>query len=180
MNIEKTDIKDVVIITPTKFHDARGYFMESYKHDWFVKNVAPVDFVQDNQSFSANESTIRGLHYQKAPFGQGKLIRVLAGAIFDVAVDIRENSDTFGKWVGVELTAENAKQLWIPDGFAHGFCTLTANCLVAYKVTQIYSRDHDCGLAFNDNEIGIEWPIDISRAILSQKDMAQPNLSSLR
>lgn len=179
MKHQKLEIKDVVLITPKKFSDNRGFFMEAFKDAWFQENVAEVKFVQDNQSLSCEKGTIRGLHYQKAPFGQGKLVRVLKGAIFDVAVDIRPNSETFGKWVGATLTAEGAEQLWIPDGFLHGFCTLEPDCEVFYKVTNPYDKESDAGIAFDDPEIGIDWPIDINSAILSEKDKNQPKLSSL-
>ena len=177
---KKLNLEGVALITPNKIGDNRGFFMEAFKDAWFRENVADVTFVQDNQSLSAQKNTIRGLHYQKAPFGQGKLVRVLKGAIFDVAVDIRPNSPTFGQWVGETLSAQNANQLWIPDGFLHGFCTLTDDCEVFYKVTNPYSYECDAGIAFDDEEIGIKWPIDISQAILSDKDKKQPKLSSLR
>lgn len=153
--------------------------MESFKDQWFRDNIADISFVQDNQSLSAQAGTIRGLHYQKDPFPQGKLVRCLKGSIFDVAVDIRSNSPTFGKWVGATLTADGAEQLWIPEGFAHGFCTLESNTEVFYKVTNPYSAPHDAGLAFNDPDIGIEWPIDLSMAVLSDKDQRQPGISTL-
>ena len=175
-----TEICDVAIINQSKIGDDRGWFCETFKDEWFRENVADVTFVQDNQSFSVQKGTIRGLHYQKEPFGQGKLVRVLKGAIFDVAVDIRRDSPSFGKWIGVELSAENAKQLWIPNGFAHGFCTLTLNCEVFYKVTNLYDRESDAGIAFDDKEIGIKWPIDVASAILSDKDKVQPSLASLK
>lgn len=180
MKCETLGILDVFLITPKKHGDNRGFFMEAFKDAWFRENVADVGFVQDNQSLSAQKNTIRGLHYQKAPFGQGKLVRVLKGAIFDVAVDIRPNSPTFGQWVGETLSAENSNQLWIPDGFLHGFCTLTDDCEVFYKVTNPYSFECDAGIAFDDADIGIKWPIDISQAILSDKDKKQPKLSSLK
>ncbi len=180
MEAKQLGIKDVYLITPKKHGDNRGFFMEAFKDAWFRENVADVGFVQDNQSLSAQKNTIRGLHYQKAPFGQGKLVRVLKGAIFDVAVDIRPNSPTFGQWVGETLSAENSNQLWIPDGFLHGFCTLTDDCEVFYKVTNPYSFECDAGIAFDDADIGIKWPIDISQAILSDKDKKQPKLSNLK
>jgi len=168
------------LITPKRHADARGYFMEAFKDAWFRENVADTGFVQDNQSLSAQVGTIRGLHYQEAPMAQGKLVRCLKGAIFDVAVDIRPGSGTFGQWIGETLTPENAQQLWVPEGFAHGFCTLEPDTEVFYKVTNPYSPTHDKGVAFDDPEIGIEWPIDILHAFLSDKDRVQPGLSSLR
>ena len=180
MNYEKLELNGVALIKPQKFGDNRGFFMEAFKDNWFKENIADVTFVQDNQSLSCEKGTIRGLHYQKAPFGQGKLVRVLKGSIFDVAVDIRPNSETFGKWVGATLTSDGAEQLWIPDGFLHGFCTFEPDCEVFYKVTNPYNKESDAGIAFDDPAIGIEWPIDIKSAILSEKDKNQPKLSSLR
>jgi dTDP-4-dehydrorhamnose 3,5-epimerase len=168
------------LILPRMIGDSRGYFMEAFKADWFRTTIADVAFVQDNQSLSASAGTIRGLHYQTAPFGQGKLVRCIKGAIFDVAVDIRPGSPTFGRWVGETLTAEHGEQLWVPEGFAHGFCTLEPDTVVFYKVTNPYSREHDFGLAFDDPEIGIDWPVAPAQAILSDKDKVQPALSTLR
>lgn len=179
MEARKFEIDGPALIIPKKIGDNRGFFMEAFKDAWFRENVADVGFVQDNQSFSAQKGTLRGLHYQKAPFGQGKLVRVLKGAIFDVAVDIRQGSKSFGKWVGVELSADNAHQLWIPDGFLHGFCTLTEDCEVFYKVTNPYSAECDAGIAFDDSDIAIKWPIDLKDAVLSQKDKTQPSLQTL-
>lgn len=180
MRFETCPIADVKLIIPNRIGDARGWFMESFKDVWFRDHIADVNFVQDNQSFSAQSGTIRGLHYQQAPMEQGKLVRCLKGAIFDVAVDIRPSSASFGQWFGAELTPDNGHQLWVPAGFAHGFCTLVADTEVFYKVTNPYSRDHDKGIAFDDPEIGINWPIDLSEAILSDKDRVQPNLASLK
>ncbi|MDC7676510.1 dTDP-4-dehydrorhamnose 3,5-epimerase [Asticcacaulis sp. LKC15W] len=173
------DVPGPALITPNRIGDHRGYFVEAFKADWFRENVEDVTFVQDNQSMSAQVGTIRGLHYQSAPFGQGKLVRVLKGAIFDVTVDIRKDSPTFGQWIGANLTAEGGEQLWVPDGFAHGFCILEPNTEVFYKVTNPYSREHDKGVAFDDPEIGIEWPIDLAEAVLSDKDKVQPKLADL-
>ena len=180
MQFSTFSIAGPALITPKKFGDSRGYFMEAWKDAWFRENICDVGFVQDNQSLSAQIGTIRGLHYQTAPFGQGKLVRCLKGSIFDVAVDIRPGSDTFGQWAAATLTSEGGEQLWVPDGFAHGFCTLTPDCEVFYKVTNPYSQPNDRGLAFDDPEIGIEWPVDPSKAILSDKDKVQPKLASLR
>ncbi|UDF03375.1 dTDP-4-dehydrorhamnose 3,5-epimerase [Asticcacaulis sp. AND118] len=180
MQISTYEIEGPVLITPKIFGDSRGYFMEAFKDAWFRENVADVTFVQDNQSLSAQIGTIRGLHYQLAPMGQGKLVRCLRGAIFDVAVDIRKGSSTFGQWIGVTLTSENAQQLWVPEGFAHGFCTLEPDTEVFYKVTNPYSPEHDRGVAFDDPEIGIDWPMDTAQAVLSDKDKVQPKLSGLR
>ena len=179
MIAEPTDISDVVLIKPKAIADDRGYFLESFKDTWFRDSVANIGFVQDNQSLSRTQGTVRGLHYQETPAGQGKLVRVLKGAIFDVAVDIRINSPTFRQWVGVELSDDNHHQLWIPEGFAHGFCTLTPDTLVAYKVTHTYSAAHDRGLAFDDIDIGIKWPDLMDPRTLSPKDRSQAPLQSL-
>ncbi|MDI7776366.1 dTDP-4-dehydrorhamnose 3,5-epimerase [Asticcacaulis sp. EMRT-3] len=180
MHVKRFEIFGPALILPKMIGDDRGFFMEAFKAQWFRDNVEDVTFVQDNQSLSRQVGTIRGLHYQKAPMGQGKLVRCLKGAIFDVAVDIRPGSATFGQWVGETLTAEKGEQLWVPDGFAHGFCTLVPDTEVFYKVTNPYSREHDAGLAFDDPEIGIVWPVDPGKAMLSDKDRVQPPLASLR
>ncbi|BBF81374.1 dTDP-4-dehydrorhamnose 3,5-epimerase [Asticcacaulis excentricus] len=179
MIFETFDVPGVALIRPKKIGDSRGFFMEAFKDAWFRENIEDVTFVQDNQSMSAQVGTIRGLHYQKDPVPQGKLVRCLKGSIFDVAVDIRKGSATFGKWVGATLTAEADEQLWVPEGFAHGFCTLEPNTEVFYKVTNPYSAAHDAGVAFDDPEIGIVWPIDLSKAVLSDKDKVQPKLATL-
>ncbi len=180
MNFKRFTISGPALIQPKMIGDDRGFFMEAFKDAWFRENVEDVTFVQDNQSLSRQVGTIRGLHYQKAPVGQGKLVRCLKGSIFDVAVDIRPESATFGQWVGETLTAEKGEQLWVPEGFAHGFCTLEPDTEVFYKVTNPYSREHDAGIAFDDPEIGIKWPIGLSAAVLSDKDKVQPPLASLR
>ncbi len=180
MQFKRFDISGPVLIQPKMISDDRGFFMETFKDAWFRENVEDLAFVQDNQSLSRQVGTIRGLHYQKAPIAQGKLVRCLKGSIFDVAVDIRPDSPTFGKWVGETLTAEKGEQLWVPEGFAHGFCTLATDTEVFYKVTRPYSREHDAGIAFDDPEIGIDWPFDLPKAVLSDKDKIQPLLTSLR
>lgn len=179
MQFQTYDLSGPALIIPNRIGDARGYFMEAFKDAWFREHIADVGFVQDNQSLSAQVGTIRGLHYQEEPVAQGKLVRCLKGSIYDVAVDIRPGSTTFGQWIGAELSAENAHQLWVPAGFAHGFCTLLPDTEVFYKVTNPYSREHDRGLAFDDPEIGIVWPIDIATAVLSDKDRVQPKLAAL-
>jgi dTDP-4-dehydrorhamnose 3,5-epimerase len=173
------DIPGPALIIPDRSGDARGYFMEAYKENWFRENIADAHFVQDNQSMSAQAGTIRGLHYQCAPFGQHKLIRCLRGAIYDVVVDIRQGSETFGRWIGTHLTEAGGEQLWVPEGFAHGFCTLEPDTIVFYKVTNYYSREHDKGVAFDDPDIGVDWPIDPASAVLSDKDRVQPKLKDL-
>jgi len=179
MRAERLEIPEVVAISPKQIVDARGSFCEVFKADWFRSQVADEGFVQDNQSLSLVPGTVRGLHFQIAPFAQGKLVRCLTGAIFDVAVDIRIGSPTYGKWLGEILSAENGKQLWIPQGFAHGFATLEVNTIVHYKVTAPYSFTEDRGLAWDDPELGISWPIEKETAILSDKDRKQPRLASL-
>jgi len=180
MRFETFKVVGPALIRPKMIGDSRGYFMEAFKAEWFRENIEDVTFVQDNQSLSAQVGTIRGLHYQKSPVPQGKLVRCLKGAIFDVAVDIRGGSETFGQWIGATLTAEKGEQLWVPEGFAHGFCTLEPDTVVFYKVTNPYSQPHDAGIAFDDPEIGIDWPIKPSEATLSEKDKVQPKLASLR
>lgn len=179
MNFEKLDIPDVVVIEPKKFGDSRGYFMETFRQALFAEHVGDFAFVQDNQSLSAEVGTVRGLHFQLDPMAQGKLVRCIAGALLDVAVDIRSGSPTYGKHVAVELTAENGKQLWVPPGFAHGFCTLAPNTEISYKVTNYYSAEHDRGLLWSDPALGIDWPVDLERAALSEKDKRQPSLADL-
>jgi len=168
-----------LVITPKRHGDARGYFAETFRADAFAKAAGSVNFIQENQSLSAQTGTIRGLHFQTRPFAQGKLVRCIAGAIFDVAVDLRHDSPHFGAWVSAELTAENGKQLWVPAGFAHGFCTLAPDTAVVYKVTAYYSAEHDAGVAWNDTDIGITWPALADPATLSAKDVRQPALRDL-
>jgi len=180
MQFKTLAIPGPVLVQPRIIGDERGVFMEAFKDGWFREHVADVTFVQDNQSLSAQAGTIRGLHYQTEPFAQGKLVRCLKGAIFDVAVDIRPESPHFGEWIGETLTAAGGGQLWVPAGFAHGFCTLEPDTEVFYKVTNPYSAPNDAGIAFDDPDIGIEWPMDIATAILSAKDKNQPSLASLK
>jgi dTDP-4-dehydrorhamnose 3,5-epimerase len=178
MQFERLTIRDVAKIVPARFGDDRGYFSEVFKDSWFRENIADVTFVQDNQSLSAAVGTVRGLHFQLEPFAQGKLVRCIQGAIFDVAVDIRHGSPTYGQWVGAELSADNAAQLWIPSGFAHGFATLEPDTIIHYKVTAPYSAREDRGMFWSDPDIGIDWPI-AGEAILSDKDKLQPRLAEL-
>lgn len=177
--LERLCIADIVKIVPTRHGDDRGYFSEVFKDAWFRENVSDVSFVQDNQSLSAAKGTVRGLHFQLEPFAQGKLVHCIRGAIFDVAVDIREGSPTFGQWAGAELSGGNGIQLWIPAGFAHGFVTLEPSTIVQYKVTAPYSAQHDRGLLWNDADIGIPWPLEEGEAVLSEKDRTQPSLAKL-
>lgn len=177
--LERLAITDIVKIVPTRHGDDRGYFSEVFKDAWFRENVADVAFVQDNQSLSAVKGTVRGLHFQLEPFAQGKLVHCIRGTVFDVAVDIRQGSPTFGQWAGAELSGGNGAQLWIPAGFAHGFVTLEADTIVHYKVTAPYSAQHDRGLLWNDAAIGITWPVEAAEAVLSEKDRVQPALADL-
>jgi dTDP-4-dehydrorhamnose 3,5-epimerase len=169
MNIINTKIPDVKIIEPAVFGDERGFFFESFNHAKFEAAIGrKVNFVQDNHSKSV-KGVLRGLHYQRAPHAQAKLVRCVAGAIFDVAVDIRPDSATYGQWVGDVLSADNKRQLWIPEGFAHGFYTLTDNAEVLYKAAHYYAPESDACIAWNDVDIGVEWPIE-GEPILSGKD----------
>ena len=173
----KTEIPEVMIVKPKVFGDRRGFFMESYKKSEFERAGIPTNFVQDNHSKSI-KNVLRGLHFQKEPYGQGKLVRCIKGKIFDVAVDIRENSSTFKKWVGVELSEENKLMLWIPRGFAHGFLTLTEDAEIIYKVSDNeYAPDYEASIRWNDPEIGISWPLFGKEPILSEKDMEAPFLT---
>ncbi|KZE70478.1 dTDP-4-dehydrorhamnose 3,5-epimerase [Paenibacillus elgii] len=174
MNIIPTKLEGVVIVVPDVFGDNRGFFIESYNSDKFQKHGITYTFVQDNHSLSVKTGVLRGLHYQLNPKAQTKLVRVAAGAIYDVAVDIRKGSPTFGQWVGVILSAANKRQLLVPKGFAHGFCTLVPNTEVLYKVDEFYSPEHDRGIAWNDPALGIDWPT--ANPILSDKDGKHPVL----
>jgi dTDP-4-dehydrorhamnose 3,5-epimerase len=179
MEIETFDIAGVMLLTPRHIGDERGYFAETFRGDLFASHVGEHSFVQDNESMSARVGTIRGLHFQSGPHAQGKLVRCTAGALFDVAVDIRNGSPTYGQWVGETLTPTNGKQLWVPSGFAHGFCSLEPNTVICYKVTDYYSAACDKGLAWDDPAIGIVWPDIADPETLSAKDRKQPLLSDL-
>jgi dTDP-4-dehydrorhamnose 3,5-epimerase len=174
MKIVPTKIDGVVILEPNVFGDSRGFFLESYNRQTFEKLGLNYTFVQDNHSLSVETGVLRGLHYQLNPKAQTKLVRVIAGAIYDVAVDIRRNSPTFGHWVGVILSSSNKRQLLVPQGFAHGFCTLVPNTEVLYKVDSLYSPEYDRGIAWNDPQLGIDWPT--ATPILSDKDTKHPCL----
>jgi len=175
-----TSLEGVIIIKPTVFADSRGFFIETYKKSEFEKYGITVDFVQDNHSKST-KGVLRGLHFQKNPFAQGKLVRCIKGAIFDVAVDIRKQSPTFGKWFGMELNEDNKLMLWIPPGFAHGFLTLSDEAEIIYKVSGAeYTPSHDSGIIWNDPAIGIDWPVDtVGDIILSEKDKKLGTLQEL-
>ena len=169
MNVIKTAIPDVLIFEPKVFGDERGFFFESFNHKLFEEAVGyPVTFVQDNHSKSS-KAVLRGLHYQLPPHAQGKLVRCVAGEVFDVAVDIRKSSPTFGQWVGVHLSGENKRQLWIPEGFAHGFFTLTDTAEFLYKTTNYYAPQSEGSIRWNDPQLDIEWPIK-EQINLSNKD----------
>ncbi|MBM6618244.1 dTDP-4-dehydrorhamnose 3,5-epimerase [Bacillus suaedaesalsae] len=174
MKINETKFKGVYILEPLVKFDGRGFFMESYNKRLLEQNGIHYDFVQDNHSLSKEPGVVRGLHYQLHPMAQTKLVRVCTGAIYDVVVDIRPNSNTFGDWFGIILSEENKKQLLIPPGFAHGFCTLVPDTHLLYKVDQFYDSKLDRGILWNDPNIGIEWPI--SNPILSIKDQQLPLL----
>lgn len=169
MNIEQTFIKDLNILTPDVFEDDRGYFFEAYSKTKFNDLGIDIDFVQDNQSFS-KKGTLRGLHYQNPPFAQTKLVRVLEGEIIDVAVDLRKDSLTYGKHFSVKLTAENKKQLLIPQGFAHGFSVLSETAVVIYKCDEFYNKPSEGGIRFDDPSLNIDWGMDLDDAIVSEKD----------
>ncbi len=177
MQITPLAIADVRLITPRRFEDARGYFSETYRRDIFADAGIEQDFVQDNESLSVSAGTVRGLHFQAPPHAQAKLVRVLAGEVWDVAVDIRTGSPTYGKFVTATLSAQTGEQLFIPEGFAHGFCSLSDNTVLTYKVSANYSPDHDRGILWNDPDLGIPWPIAATDAVLSEKDAALPRLT---
>ncbi len=175
MEFIKSEIPEVILIKPQVYGDERGFFLESYKKSEFIANGIIEEFVQDNHSKSVF-AVLRGLHYQLQPKAQAKLIKCIKGRIFDVAVDIRKDSSTYGKWVGYELSEENKFMLYIPVGFAHGFLALSSECELIYKTTGEYSQEHDRGILFNDSSIGINWPKIEGDLILSEKDRNQPLL----
>lgn len=178
MTITPLAIPDVLLITPKRHGDARGWFSETWSQQALAGTVADTTFVQDNQAFSSTKGILRGLHFQTAPYAQGKLIRSLRGTIFDVVVDIRPGSPTYGQWVSAELSAEGGEQLWVPRGFAHGYCTLTAECEIFYKVDAPYAPANEGGIAWNDPDLGIPWPLE-GEPMLSAKDTTLPRLKDL-
>lgn len=180
MEVVETKIADVKIFTPQVFKDSRGYFFEAYTKNKFDALIPGLTFVQDNESYSKDIYTVRGLHYQSPPFAQDKLVRVLKGRIFDVAVDIRAGSPTFGQWVGEELSADNKKQLLAPKGFLHGFITLEPDTIVAYKVTEFYNGPADGAVFWASPSLNIEWPGPIEEATLSDKDAAAPDFETFK
>ncbi len=174
----KTEIEGVLIVEPRIFKDDRGYFFESYNKEKMAQIGITADFIQDNQSKSSY-GTIRGLHFQKGEYAQAKLVRVLEGKVLDVAVDLRENSSTYGQHVAVELSAENNRQLFIPRGFAHGFSVLSETAVFAYKCDNVYNKESEGSLRYNDENIAIDWQIDLDKALLSEKDQNAPLFKEL-
>jgi dTDP-4-dehydrorhamnose 3,5-epimerase len=179
MQIAALAIPDVKLLTPRKFGDDRGFFSETWSRRTFVANGLVAEFVQDNHSLSESAGVVRGLHFQTPPHAQDKLIRVLRGSVLDVAVDIRVGSPTFGRHVSAVLSAKNWSQLWVPKGFAHGFVTLEPGTEVVYKVTADYAPESDRGLAWDDPDLGIAWPVTAAAAQLSPKDTTHPRLKDL-
>lgn len=179
MIVEPLAIPDVKLIRPKRFGDHRGFFSEVYSKPALAAAGITLDFIQDNHSRSEKKGTVRGLHFQTAPFAQDKLVRVTRGSILDVAVDLRRGSPTYGKHVTAEISAENWTQILVPVGFAHGFCTLEPDTEVLYKVTAPYSPQHDGGVQWNDPDIGIDWPITAGAAVLSDKDGKLPRFRDL-
>lgn len=178
MNVIRTSIEDVVIIEPRLLADARGYFFESYSQRIFEEQVCNTTFIQDNESKSVY-GVLRGLHFQKPPFAQSKLVRVIKGKVLDVAVDIRKGSSTFGQHVSVELTEENKRQFFVPRGFAHGFVVLSEEVIFQYKCDNYYAPEHEAGMAWDDSDLNIDWKLPIEKIILSEKDKINPNLNDL-
>jgi dTDP-4-dehydrorhamnose 3,5-epimerase len=177
MDIASLDIPDVKLIRPKKVVDPRGFFVETYsRRDYAAAGIA-CEFVQDNCSLSTRSGTVRGLHFQRPPAAQAKLVRVLRGAIFDVAVDIRRHSPTYGRWCGVTLTADGGEQVFVPRGFAHGFCTLEPDTEVAYKVDDYYAPEHNAGIIWDDPDIAVRWPVEAAHACLSDSDRGLPRLA---
>ena len=173
MKFVNTPIEGLVIIEPTLFGDDRGYFLESYNKKEFEKAIGEISFVQDNESKSS-KGVLRGLHFQKPPYAQAKLVRCIEGKVLDVAVDIREGSETFGQHVTVELTGENKKQVFIPRGFAHGFLVLSESAIFAYKVDNSYAPTHDAGIRWDDSLLNIQWGVSESDVLVSEKDAKLP------
>ncbi len=179
MKVERLAVPDVLLIEPRRFGDERGFFSEVFSRRALAERGLDVEFVQDNHSLSRPVGTVRGLHFQVAPSAQGKLVRVVRGAVLDVAVDIRHGSPSYGRHVATVLSAANWRQLWVPRGFAHGFCTLEPDTEVIYKVDAYYDREADHGILWNDPALGIDWPVTAEAAVLSEKDRAAPRLADL-
>ena len=179
MEFRAFDVEGPLEVLPKKFEDDRGYFCEMFRLDAFAERAGPAEFVQDNQSLSIRTGTIRGIHFQSHPAAQGKLVRCPAGKLLDIAVDLRRDSPTFGRWVSATLSPHENNQLWVPVGFGHGFCTLEPNTVISYRVTSYYSPEHDKGVAWDDPDIGVRWPALADRETLSAKDRSQPRLAEL-
>ena len=179
MEFREFDIAGPIEIRPRKIEDERGYFSEIFRLAPFVERAGDVEFVQDNQSLSVRAGTIRGIHFQSHPMPQGKLVRCLAGRLLDVAVDLRTGSPSYGDWIAVELSPEDNNQLWIPVGFGHGFCSLKPNTIISYRCSGYYSAENDRGVAWDDPDIGIDWPSIADPHTLSAKDRNQPRLAEL-
>ena len=177
MKVERLEIPDIILVTPTRFGDSRGFFSETYNLPRMREAGIDLPFTQDNHSLSRQRGVVRGLHCQLAPHPQGKLVRCVRGAIYDVAVDARVGSAFYGRWVGAELSEENWSQLWVPPGFLHGFCTLTEDAEVNYKCTDVWNKDAERAVIWNDPEIGIEWPIPADAVVLSDKDRQAPRFA---
>jgi dTDP-4-dehydrorhamnose 3,5-epimerase len=179
MEVRELEIPGLALIVARRFSDKRGYFSETWSDRLFREQVANVSFVQDNQSLSAKKGTVRGLHFQRPPYAQGKLVRVVRGSIFDLAVDIRKGSPTYGRHVGVRLDPGEGAQLWVPPGFLHGFCTLEDETEVFYKATNYYSPSHEAGVLWNDPDLAIDWPVTPDAVVISEKDQRLPLLREL-
>jgi len=177
MKVERLAIPEVILVTPARFGDARGFFSETYSAARFAEAGIPGPFVQDNHSLSAQRGVVRGLHCQIAPSVQGKLVRVVRGAVWDVAVDIRQGSPSYGRHVAAVLSAENWQQLWVPGGFLHGFCTVAPDTEVVYKVTADYDPAAERGVIFDDPDLALPWPVDPGQAVLSAKDRQLPRFA---
>ena len=175
---ERLAIPDVIFVRVRKFADSRGHFLETFRKSDFAEMGIDCEFVQDNQAFSAQAGTVRGLHFQVPPHAQAKLVRVLRGAVYDAAVDLRRGSSTYGKWCGARLTAEGGEQIFVPRGFAHGYCTLEPDTIVAYKVDGYYAPQAEAGLIWNDPAIGIDWSFPPERVLVSDKDAKLASLQS--
>ena len=179
VDVVRFDIDGPILFTPTRHGDDRGFVSETFSARRLEEHTGPLRVVQDNHTLSRSAGTLRGLHFQAPPMAQAKLVRVVRGAAYDVAVDIRVGSPTYGRHIGVELSASNWRQFWIPEGFAHGFCTLEPDTELEYKLTSYYSPEHDRGIAWNDPDLAIAWPLRAGEPLLSPKDSAQPALSTL-
>jgi len=177
VNVESLSIPDIKVLTPVRHRDPRGFFSETWNQDRFAAAGVPGPFIQDNHAVSTDRGAVRGLHLQIGPNAQGKLVRVVRGAIWDVAVDVRHGSPTFGQWAAAEITADNWSQIWVPPGFLHGYCTLTAETEVIYKVTAPYDRSAERGVVWDDPTLAVPWPVVPGEAILSDKDQALPRFA---